>query len=294
MLVTQPAQSLDFHIQNRRGGEAWVEAVTANPPIRYAHVNTPPTEPPADIRERIFGPAALRFAKTLGSKLQRRYDLEPHVAGKPSAIALADFQAPDSMVWSREALIGYLYGMHAELTEIEGKRVVTANIVTHLLGGAAFRAGLFRDGEHSELSAVISTNACTLGKFNRVGVSAGTATKGLRYVRIGKLFDRTPGALDGISFCLDVVSAEYRALWPQGYEPWSAELEVFHNPFAKHPISREFIPEAQHWFERNGEMICAAHYKTSVLWSKTLIQEAKTPMPTLADFQQAVDADNIE
>lgn len=87
-----------------------------------------------------------------------------------------------------------------------------------LLGDTGFPAGLFRNANHSELSAVIFTNACTLGKFNRVAVSAGAVAKGLRYVRYGKFFDRTPGALDGIPFCLDAQSVEYRALWPQGYE----------------------------------------------------------------------------
>ena len=67
-------------------------------------------------------------------------------------------------------------------------------------------------------------------------MSAGALTKGLRYVRFGKFYDQTPGALEGIPFCLDITSDEYRALWPQGYEPWSAELEIFHNPFARFPF----------------------------------------------------------
>jgi hypothetical protein len=42
MLVTQPYRSPDFHIENRRGEEAWIEAVTANPPVRYNHFNAEP------------------------------------------------------------------------------------------------------------------------------------------------------------------------------------------------------------------------------------------------------------
>jgi hypothetical protein len=64
-----------------------------------------------------FGPAVVRFAKTLGSKLQRRYDALPHVVGKSFAIELADFHAPGPMVWSREALFGYLCGMRPEVVE---------------------------------------------------------------------------------------------------------------------------------------------------------------------------------
>jgi hypothetical protein len=289
VLVTQPYPSPDFHIENRRGDEAWIEAVTANPPIRYNQVNAPPTNPPEDARERFFGPAALRFAKTLGNKLQKGYDRLPHVADKAFAIALADFHAPGSMVWSREALMSYLYGMHAKVIEVDGRQIASSSEVSHLLGDSAFPAGLFHTTGHSELSAVIFTNACSIAKFNRVGVSAGALTKGLRYVRYGKFYDRTSGALEGIPFCLDITSDEYKALWPQGYEPWSAELEIFHNPFARHPIPRTLLPEATHWFHAGGEVVCESHYETSVLWSRTLIQNDSDPMPTLRNPKLPVE-----
>lgn len=38
----------------------------------------------------------------------------PHVSGKPFILAIADFQAPASMTWSREGLRGYLYGEGAQ------------------------------------------------------------------------------------------------------------------------------------------------------------------------------------
>lgn len=291
LLVTQPHPSPDFRIENRLGGEAWVEAVTANPSVPYNHVNAPRSGPPEDVKERFLGPAAVRFAKTLGSKLQRQYHQLSHVADKPFVIALADFHAPASMVWSREALVGYLYGMHAEVIEVDGRRSAAAAAASHLLGATAFPAGLFRNKAHSELSAVIFSNACSIAKFNRVGVSAGASTTGLRYVRLGTFYDRTPGALEGIPFSLDITSAEYRALWPQSFEPWSAELEVFHNPYARRPLSRALVPEATHWFERDDEMICEAHYKTSILWSQTLIQNETDRMPRLGDFEPQTDAE---
>ena len=87
-----------------------MEAVTANPAVAYNHVNAPHAAMPTEKQEIFFGPAALRFAKTLGNKLGRAYDKLPHVVGKPFMIAIADFQAPSSMIWSREGLIGYLFG----------------------------------------------------------------------------------------------------------------------------------------------------------------------------------------
>jgi hypothetical protein len=90
-------------------------------------------------------------------------------------------------------------------------------------------------------------------------------------IRIVTFFDRSPGALKGIPFCLDVTSDECRGLWPQRYERWSAELEVFHNPFARHPVPFAPLPGATHWFDLEGERVCRSVYATSILWSPTLI-----------------------
>lgn len=282
--VTQPYESPDFRIENKEGGVAWVEAVTANPPVAYNHVNSRPSVTPTAREEIFFGPAALRFAKTLGNKLERGYEQLPHVAGQPFVIALADFQAPASMLWSREGLIGYLYGEGAQEADIDGRKQAVPLAATHLLGHSSFPAGLFANGEHAHLSAVMFSNACSIAKFNRVAVSGHGAPAGLRYMRIGNLFDRTPGALRGIPFCLDVTSEAYRQLWPQGYEPWSAELEVFHNPFARHQLPFELVPEATHWFEENGERLCSSFYETSILWSQTRIQREEEPPLRLEDF----------
>lgn len=282
--VTQPVESPDFHIENRLGGEAWVEAVTANPSTPYNHVNAPSTAPP-EVRDALFfGPAALRFAKTLGSKLQRNYHEMAHVKGKPFMLAVADFHAPGSMIWSREGLIGYLYGEGAEVVDEAGQKVARPYAARHLHGPSAFPAGLFANADHAELSAVIFSNACAISKLNRVMISAGASPKGFRYTRVGQFFDRNPGALEGVPFCLDVASREYRQLWPQGYEPWSAEMEVFHNPFAHHPVSHALLPEATHWFEQDGERICSSVYETSILWSTTHITDGDKPPLRLEDF----------
>ena len=120
-------------------------------------------------------------------------------------MTLADFHAPASMIWSREALIGYLYGQGVETREVGGKRIAVPTTASHLLGETAFPAGLFTDNRNEELSAVIFSNACAISKLSRVGISAGAETNGLRYTRIGNFFDRTPGALKGIPFCLDII-----------------------------------------------------------------------------------------
>lgn len=279
-LVTQPERSPDFLIQNRSGAGAWVEAVTANPSIRFKHFNAEPAPPPASRLESSLGPAASRFAKTLRTKLQRQYHLLPHVLGKPFAIALADFHAPGSMVWSRVGLISYLYALRP--CELEGgMRMVMASEGLTLLGNERIPAGLFRGPACSELSAVIFTNTCSISKFARVLVSGGASDSRHRYIRVGDIWDRTAGATRGIPFCLDVTSQEYRALWPQRYEPWSADLEVFHNPYAQHPFPRSLLPEATHWHLQGDNVECESFYETAILSSQTLILPIEKPVPTL-------------
>lgn len=294
VLVTQPYESPDFRLENRHGGVAWVEAVTANPSVPYNHVNAKASIAPKEPEELFFGQAAVRFAKTLGNKIAKRYDLLPHVHGYPFVIAIADFQAAGSMIWSRQGLVGYLYGKGAREVLADGTRTARPIMANKLQGTARFPAGLFSDARSAELSAVIFSNACTLGKFNRVAISRGLDPRGLRYMRIGEFFDRTPGAMRGIPFCMDVSSFEYRQLWMYGHEPWSAELEIFHNPFARYPMSRELLREATHWFEKDGDLVCESFHEAAILRSRTLIQEQSTPPLRLEELLRYLDNDGGE
>lgn len=280
LLVTQPVETPDFKIENCKGGVGWVEAVTANPSTRFEPVGAMPSAQPEEHEELFRGAAALRFAKTIGNKLDRGDCDKDHVADHPYAIALADFHAPASMVWSREALLGYLYGLGAETVEIDGRRMASGYDVETLFGASRFPAGLFRDDRAAGLSAIIFTNACSTAKFNRVALTRGMPSEIGRYVRYGKFYDRSEGALDGIPFCLDILSDEYLRLWPQGCEPWCAELEVFHNPFARNPLPPALLPEASHWLELDGGMDCVPYYHTSILWSRSLILNADDPVPS--------------
>lgn len=210
--VSQEQISPDFFIQGE-GHEAYVEAVTTNPSDVRIQGHAWPTFAPKDHQERLLGSPAARFAKTLRSKLQRAYEKLPHVQGKPFALAIADFHAPSSMVWSREALPSYLYGVYPHVTDGPAGPVAAGSPVKTLLGRDKIPAGLFRDPEMAHLSAVIFSNAVTLGKFNRMGYLAGFRPKGLRMIREGILCDRTPGALKAIPFKLDILSEEYERLW---------------------------------------------------------------------------------
>lgn len=268
VMVNQDHESPDFYIR-RAGKECYIEAVTANSKEEKVEGLTVPTFAPESQEERLLGAPAVRFAKTLRSKIQREYHKLPHVVGKAFALAIADFHAPSSMVWSREALPSYLYGVHARVdTGPDGPRA-TGTTVEKLLGQDQIPAGLFRDPAMSHLSAVIFSNAATLGKFNRMGFLAGWRPPGLRMIREGIFFDPSPGAMKAKDFKLDILSDEYTALWPRG-EQWCQELEVFHNPLASNPIGFDLLPGAIHTFELDGELVFRSIWERTVLSSLTL------------------------
>ena len=268
--VSQDHASPDFRLE-REGQRCFVEAVTANPKDGRAQGFATPTFAPEEREERLIGPAAVRFAKTLRSKLQRGYEDLPHVQGNPFAIAIADFHAPSSMVWTREALPSYLYGMQATVVDgPDGPKAIDSS-VKHLLGEDHVPAGLFRDPGMAHLSAVIFSNAATLGKFNRMGFLAGWRPAGLSIVREGILFDRTLGALKPIPFSMDILSKEYSDLCDGG-EAWCQELEVFHNPLATNPLPFELLPGATHWFEEDKEVRCTSVWKNAILASVTQLR----------------------
>ncbi len=268
--VFQDHKSPDFHIRNH-SGEAHIEAVTANPEIPYNHANAQPEFAPEDPIRRQLGNAAARYAKTLRSKLQKNYHEMPHVIGKPFALAIADFHAPSSMTWSREALPSYLYGSSAQVDMQGGKSIATEMPAEFLMVENNIPAGLFRDQNNNHLSAIIHSNAGTISKFNRMGFLTGYRHPRVNIIRSGLIFDRTPGALKGLEFELDITGKEYSNLWSDG-EEWSSELEIYHNPNATHLFPFELLPFATHWFESNGEIICKSHYENTILSSVTIIK----------------------
>lgn len=196
--------------------------------------------------------------------------------GRSFALAIADLHKLGSMVWTREALPTYLFGMRADVEEDEKQRRAIGTRIACLTGKQAIPAGLFRDENFRYVAAVIFSNAATLAKFNRMGFLAGWRPPTLTMVQSGFLFDRTPGAREPIPFKLSIGSPEYNALWPCG-EAWCQELEVFHNPLASHPIPFDLIPAATHWFERKGAIECRSIWSNSVLASITHVGTERKP-----------------
>ena len=271
--VKQEIPSPDFLVERPGGACAWIEAATVNE-VPYDHVfrapNQMPDEPPDGV-ERQIGAAAVRFAKSIRSKIQKGYPEMAHVTGKPFAIAVADFHAHGSMTWTREALMAYLYGISVTVEDSGGEPVGVIQTITELLGAEKIPAGLFRNPENTNISAIVFSNAATIAKFNRMGFLAGIRPSGLRMIRFGAIFDRRSGALEPIPFELDIASDEYEALWTGVGETWSLELEVFHNPMATHRFPYDLLPECTQWFDHDGEIGCVARHEHSILSSRTVV-----------------------
>ena len=231
-----------------------------------------PAPRPADLDEITFGAPAVRFAKTLQTKMDRRYWEMSHVVDQPFAIAIADFHLPGSMTWSPASLQSYLYGRRIVVEQENGFRRARSEVVDRLRGAQHIQSGFFRQSNAGHVSAVIASNGATLAKFNRMGFLAGWKPPGLKMERSGIFFDHSGDRMQPKEFCVDLDDPAYQQLWPFG-ECWCLELEVYHNPQALHPISREFFPGATHFFERDGDIVFESPWENRVLASATHLRQ---------------------
>ncbi len=262
----------------RRGSEeVFVEAVTVNAADTLSSVlgSGPPPDPPADFWAFIEKEMPIKFGSPLHSKMQKRYWEQPHVAGKPFALAIADFHAPGTMVWSHTAMPIYLYGRSAIVDVDEnGKKRGMEKLVEAFDKGGVTIAPFFEAADTQHISAVLFSNAGTISKFNRMGVCAGFGDRFVRVVRYGGLHNPDPGAFEAIPFEIDIESPLYD-------ERWEDELEMYHNPHALHPIDEAMFPGIAHFRIENGEAIWRGPSER-VLFSQTRTLDLlgrKPPLP---------------
>jgi hypothetical protein len=252
-------------------GEAriFVEAVTANAKDTLTTTMMPgaPSGPPENFWRYIEEDMPLKLGSPLFDKMKKRYWEMPHVAGHPFVLAIADFHAPASMVWSHTAVPIYLFGTSAELKiDSAGRRVGVPKPVTRWGKGTKDIATPFfwqKDTEH--VSAVLFSNAGTISKFNRMGVRAGFGDPFVSLVRAGGLSDPRPDVFEPTPFKLDVESPEYS-------EDWQDELEMYHNPNALLPIDESLFPGMAHHRLEDGEGVWRGP-SPRVLFSQTITHD---------------------
>ena len=228
------------------------------------------------MREFLTHYMPMKFGSSLTSKLNKKnkvgesYWERGVTANKPFILAIADFHKTGgsgevgSMTYTQSALWPYLYGHHLAWEMVgEELKIQAMKNPDHVYGKKVVPSGFFDLPGAENVSAVLFSNAGTLAKFDRMGVAAGFAPADHRYFRIGLRYNPDRNAVQGIPFSTEIKADDY-------VEYWSDELQIFHNPNAKYPLSPEdFGGITQHFF-RNGE-----HYSVTpegtVLASQTMI-----------------------
>ena len=231
-----------------------VEATTVAPSKNGVLKVHPNPKTPQEIHAFLRDYMPMKFGSTLTSKLNRknakglRYWEHEESKEKPFVLAIADFHEPadkkdlGSMIYTQSALRQYLYGIR-ETLHFERDQVVidTHTVMEHEYNSKKVPSGFFHLADAENVSAVLFSNAGTISKFNRMGVAAGFSIPNCSYSRIGLQLSPGLNGVVGKSFVADVHGQNYKEFWAQ-------EIQVFHNPNAKHPLQFEAMPSAMHHF----------------------------------------------
>lgn len=232
-------------------GDFSIEAVTVGPTMKNGLVVPPPVVDTKEAKERYLQDyMPIKFGSPLFSKLKKKYWELEHVAGAPFVLAIADFSAPMSMVTSKSALERYLYGFEyvSQFDENGNLMILPKRIEQHQWEGKIIPSGFFGQPDAENISAVVSSNAGTLAKFNRMGILCKFGSKKVLAVRNGTMVDHNPNTIHPKFFRVIVNAAGYEETWIEG-------LNVYHNPNAKIPLPMEMLTGAAHHFiDENGQM----------------------------------------
>lgn len=224
-----------------------VEATTVAPSTSGVLAKHPNPETPDEMRTFLADYMPMKFGSPLLSKINktdaagRHYWEREQTADKPFIVAIADFhkQADQdqlgSMTFTQSALWPYLYGQRIEWEMKDGELFTWAvKKDSHEYEGKNIPSGFFDQPGAEHVSAVLFSNAGTIAKFDRIGVTAGFAAPKHVYQRIGFRLNPDPNAMHGLPFFEDVSSPDY-------VEGWTDELQLFHNPNARVPLPIEWF-----------------------------------------------------
>ncbi|WP_417794223.1 hypothetical protein [Terasakiella pusilla] len=236
-----------------------VEATTISPSQTGPLAEHPNPKNTEEMKAFLADYMPMKFGSALMSKLNkkdaqgRHYWEREETADKPFVLAIADFHKraeqdqPASMTFSHSALWPYLYGHRIEWKMEDGELSTYAvKTDTHDYKTKTIPSGFFDLPGTENVSAVLFSNAGTIAKFDRMGVVAGFAAPDHHYQRIGFRFNPDPNALNGIPFADNVAAPEY-------IEGWSDELQIFHNPNARVPLSHEWLSGLSQFYFSEGQ-----------------------------------------
>ena len=272
--IEQP-EAPDF-LCSTPGIEFSVEATTVAKSIDGALAVHPNPETPEEMKEFLANYMAMKFGSSLTSKLNKKnakgqsYWDRPSTSKRPFILAIADFHKPGdeaepgSMVYSHSALAPYLYGTRIMREVVDGQLIVQASKnAEHRYDDKVIPSGFFDLPGAENISAVLFSNAGTLAKFDRMGIAAGFIAPNYSFSRMGVRYNSDPNATAGIPFFEDVCGEGYR-------EYWSDELQLFHNPNARIPLSEDIFGGITQHFFRDGDHVSIT-FEGAVIESRTII-----------------------
>ncbi|HCJ4282395.1 TPA: hypothetical protein ACSH5C_001523 [Legionella pneumophila] len=242
------------------GEQIFVEATTVNPSESKDRPDPKSTSDPKKIQKKLKNFMPIKFGSALLSKLNKNYWEKSHVKNHPLIFAIHDYHNDDSMIWSRTALVNYLYGID---TKVKDGTPMLIKKRFHKWKGKKIESGFFYNATNSKfVSAVLFSNQATLTKFNRMGKLAGLGSNFVKMIRVCFLFDPDPNAFEPIMEYRDLDSSDYE-------ESWSEGLVMYHNPNAVFPIPIEAFNDISHVFYDDIEGLVGISQPYEVLNSIT-------------------------
>lgn len=239
--VEREVPNPDFLVE-RDGLRVAIEATTVNPPT--SGVLARQGKKLANLTEEEMGDylrneLAIRFGSPLRSKLSKRYRELPHCKGLPLVIAIEAFHEKESLALSDWSLARYLYGLEQTAAwDAAGiLQVGSVPVTRHKAAEKTIPSSFFKEPAARFLSAVAFTNSGTSAKFSRMGYQHGIGVDSICMLRTGFSYNPDPDAMDPTLFSYDLDAPPFVETWGQG-------LIVFHNPFAEHPLPKDFFVDA--------------------------------------------------
>lgn len=240
----------DFFVE-KYGHKVAIEAVIVgrknnNPPSFFK--TSPKIISPLQILEKCENEMPIKFGSPLFTKLNKKYWEKDHVKGNPLIFAIADFHDDQSMQWSSNALMRYLYGYSVETKFENGQFKHNAiKIEHHQVGNKKIPSGFFLQPDSENVSAILFSSTGTISKFNRIGKQAGFGSNKIKMYRYGTCHNHDQDATTPCIFKYEVTT--------NSDETWAEGLSMFHNPNAKYPVPRELFPSIAHHYMETDKMI---------------------------------------
>ncbi|EKP0260057.1 hypothetical protein JFQ93_001303 [Aeromonas sobria] len=203
--------------------------------------------PPKDFSE-FNRQATLRICNSISSKVskyRKSYSKLEHVQDKPYVIALASFDRPFSHMVANRAIMTALFGIYfdeAATIALDADELLKMPVDAVVKNeNANVPVGYFNDDEYSDVSAVIYSSVATWGKIRAL-------TSDPKIPASFTTLHPNPDSL--IPTIKMAMSGEYKEHLLDG-------LQIYHNPYAKHPLPPEVFHHerlAQHIIHNDEEM----------------------------------------